>query len=309
MQPVNLMEMVRTWALATLPYDRNNNVISAEVHGMNVRALLRAYHNWKTRFVEARPRNLHLSQSFNDNPIAASRKDDLDSLLDKIANGEDITPHLSKRIKTVGEPSAKKIGHRKDLDLLLLEWEIHHLHISKDLEPSGEFVKRGDPLLFVVFRPDDAYVVDLVTHQDFNCDAVFRILALEWPAAKLAHQMTGISLPKGASTPPGYTEEERQILRNGAFNSTIVVNGILYMPAGGLTGAGTSTKASQFASAVLQRIGKTQKLMNDDREWAELMLQTGLTWPSDPDLDFVECGPKLLAFRENKEKIEIPISY
>ncbi|RAR98617.1 hypothetical protein [Ensifer adhaerens] len=134
--PVNLVEIVRAWALATLPYDKDDQVISAEVREMDVRALSRACHNWKTRLVQARPRNLHFSQSFTANPIAASRKDDLDSLLEKIAKGEDLTAHLSKRIKTVVEPSTKKIGHRKDLDFLLLEWEIHHLHISKDLEPS-----------------------------------------------------------------------------------------------------------------------------------------------------------------------------
>lgn len=115
-------------------------------------------------------------------------------------------------------------------------------------------MKRGGPLLFVVFRPDDAYVVDLVTHHDFNCDPIFRILALEWPAVKLAHPMTGVSLSKGASRPPGYTEDERHILRNSAVNSTIIVDGGPVQACRGLTGAGTSTKVSLFANAVVQRI-------------------------------------------------------
>ncbi len=303
---VDLMEMARAWALATLPYDRSDKTISAEVHGMNIGALLRAYHNWRTRLVEARPRRLHLSSAFSANPDAASLKGDLDALLDKIATGQDLTPHLSKRIKMVVDSSAKKAATRDDLDLLLNEWEVHHLHISRQYEPSGEFVERGDPLLFVVFREADAYVIDLMTHGDFNRDHIFRILALEWPEAKLAHQLQGISVPEVST---GFNEAERQRLRKRAFNSTFAIAGNVYAPAGGLTGAGTSTKASLFANWTTQRILEVQDLMNNrPHELVALAHQEGRIWPKVPHLVFEELRPKRLAFIETDAKLVIPVS-
>ena len=54
---------------------------------------------------------------------------------------------------------------------MLIEWEVHHLHISQHVQADG-FVERDDPLLFTVFHTADAYLLDIMTHKDFNRDHI-----------------------------------------------------------------------------------------------------------------------------------------
>jgi hypothetical protein len=137
--------VIRRWAIDTLPYDKNDPDVVAEINGKDARELLIVYHNWMSRHVFTTPRRVHLSAAYAANPVTAQRKTDLDALIAKIEKGEELKPHLSTRVEMVLESSSKKLNRRKDLDLLLIEWEVHHLHISQQIRSDG-FVERDDPL-------------------------------------------------------------------------------------------------------------------------------------------------------------------
>jgi hypothetical protein len=55
----------------------------------------------------------------------------LTSLTQRIENGDDLKPFLSENIEFAIDQSEGTPRHlRKDLDLLLAEWGVHHLHLS-----------------------------------------------------------------------------------------------------------------------------------------------------------------------------------
>ncbi|MDH7806859.1 MULTISPECIES: hypothetical protein [unclassified Rhizobium] len=300
---VDLSKAIRTWALSSLPYDTTDSALVAEMQAKDARELLIVYHNWIARHIPAKPRRVHLSAAYMTNPIAAARQADLDALVTKIESGIDLTPHLSKRIKQVVESSTKKIARRQDLDLMLLEWEVHHLHISQAIEADG-FVTRDDPLLFVVFHEQDAYVLDLMTHHDFNRDHILEILADEWPDANLIHLIKGAI---GLSV--HYTEEERNQLRKVGVNCLVEVNGRVFKPAGGVTTAGTAVKASLAADHVLQNVRKFEYALNNTPEKIAAMAQAkGYIWPTDPKFEFFALEPHGLGFVETTTQSLFPVA-
>ncbi|MGE0716709.1 MAG: hypothetical protein AB7P02_14815, partial [Alphaproteobacteria bacterium] len=184
---IDLKAAISKWAIDTLPYDQNDADVVAEINRKDARELLITYHNWMSRHVFATPRKVHPSAAYKGNPVTTQRKADLDALIAKIEKGEELKPHLSKRVETVLESSSKKLTRRRDLDLMLIEWDVHHLHISQQLQADG-FVERDDPLLFAVFHKGEAYLLDVMTHKDFNRDHILAIMAREFPGAGLIHE-------------------------------------------------------------------------------------------------------------------------
>ena len=78
-----------------------------------------------------------------------------------IEAGEDLTPRLSRGVKTAYEPKPmrdKRLHRRRDLDLLIADWGVHHLHLGTTVCADG-FVERGDDLLFAAFGDDTAYLL------------------------------------------------------------------------------------------------------------------------------------------------------
>jgi hypothetical protein len=148
---------------------------------LDLRELFSKFYNWQNRRVSVRPRRIHISRE-----LEAKNRPEAKVLAEKIKKGEDLTPHLSTRVKTVftANPSKPGLGSRRDLDLLLSEWGIHHLHISTVVRANG-FVKRGKDLLFVAFKKDDAYLIDLLDHNAFTNESVVHTAVRNWPNAGL----------------------------------------------------------------------------------------------------------------------------
>jgi hypothetical protein len=124
------------------------------------------------------------------------------------------------------------------LDLLLNDWGVHHLHFGHSLRPDG-FVERTEDkpeLLFVIFRPGVAYVLDVFTHDAFASEEIVRIAVRNWPDRNLFLQVD----VKGGGRP--FTADGRQALRRGGMNAFIEIDGAVFAGrGGGISGAGTST--------------------------------------------------------------------
>ena len=172
---MNFENDIRRHVLTHLPHEVADTPTLA---AKGIGDLLSIYFNWLHRLVPARPRQIHRSRSLLANPLAADpvHRQGLDQLIEKIENGTDIAPHLSRGILCGFKPKdptkPKALLKRPDLDLLLNDWGIHHLHISTKLDKDG-FVERRPshpprPLLFGIFRPDAAYLIDLMQHGDWT---------------------------------------------------------------------------------------------------------------------------------------------
>src|ERR1700737_2172736 len=158
---MDLREDIPNQVLTYLPYDKDDPAISQELSGKSVRELLGIYMNWINRMIHPHPRRVHLSKDLCANPIWNEYQADADALVNKIKAGEKIKPHLSKGIECVYAKSdplnninsigisghtlvgnfARLNKNRADLDLMVNQWDIHHLHISSVLDPEG-FVRR-----------------------------------------------------------------------------------------------------------------------------------------------------------------------
>jgi hypothetical protein len=113
---------------------------------------------------------------------------------------DDLTKYLSRRVSTGFalplKPAVKQLARLQHLDLLLNDWGIHHLHISTAVAADG-FVNRNDPLLFAMFEPEMAYLLDIGTHSSFVDQRLAEIAVENWPDTKLFLEIQGISLRNG----------------------------------------------------------------------------------------------------------------
>lgn len=191
--------------------------------------LFSRFFNWQNRYVSNRRRTVHISTE-----LVAKNRPEVQELADKIEKGDDLTPHLSRRIDTifVANPKQPELGRRADIDLLLNDWGIFHLHISQILESDG-YVKGGRELLMAIFKRNDAYLLDLLDHDSWTKESLVEIAVTNWPDAKLFSVMPGMKL-----YPPG-PKRDRTDLRNSAINTPVELPmGLVFGP--GMSGAGTS---------------------------------------------------------------------
>jgi hypothetical protein len=276
---MNLEEDIREFVLKSLPHDPK---FTAELQAKTAQELLVIYGNWRSRLVSMSPRQVHRSNVLMANPLSSDLryKPGLDAIVAKLLNGQDVTPHLSRAIRYGYKPTNSG-RNRQDLDLLLNDWGVHHLHLSTAIEADG-FVARTGPLLFAVFRPDDAYLIDIIDHGGWTRNHVIETIVAEWPSENLVWEMKGV-LPSGRT----WSEAERKDLRNAHISSYLEIGGKLYMPAGGLTSAGTSVMNTMS----VQRLFRTVRWFKDQLAKEPDFLKnaaapSGITLPAEPDLHF-----------------------
>jgi hypothetical protein len=167
------------------------------------------------------------------------------------------------------------------LDLLLNDWGVHHLHLSTIVEEDG-FVERTGPLLFAVLKSDQAFLIDIVEHGGWTRDRVIEIMATDWPNDNLVWELKGIIPPRRR-----LSEVDRKSIRNSHSSSIFEIAGKAYMPAGGLTTAGTSTVTTATVQRLLRKLKWLEGQLNTDPNYLkEMAAQNGITLPANPDLHF-----------------------
>lgn len=276
---MDIEEDIREHVLNTLPYAPE---LRSELEAKRASDLLIIYLNWCNRLVPAQPRTAHRSVALNRNPLVETLRSDLEKLIEKIENGHDLTAHLSKRVKVGYEsPTVGSHGRRQDLDLMLGDWQVHHLHLSSEIETDG-FVKRDGPLLFVAFRAKDAYLIDIFPHRAWTREEIANILIDEWPNSGFVHEAKGII---EISHIP--TEEERSMLRGAGINAPFIErNGKFYMIGrGGLTSAGTPVVATRQAQFLLKAARAFEHhVAANPKHVIDMLRANGFESPSSPDL-------------------------
>jgi hypothetical protein len=214
---------VRAYVLLKMPPDP-----SGELAGKPFRELLHIYGNWRGRHPYARPRTVHQSTEMLASAEAQTFSAEIAELVRKIEAGEDLTPHLSERVDTaflsVQERAALPWHEReKDLDRMLADWRIHHLHLSNALKTNG-FVQRGNELLFALFGRDDAYLVGIYTHADWSREELAPTIVRNWPGVGPFYKLNYVQGPTHVPT-----EQERKLARKlGVSSGFVEVDGEWY---------------------------------------------------------------------------------
>jgi hypothetical protein len=299
---ISLKESIRRWVLQNLPYDKSNAALSAELQPKDARDLLMIYHNWMNRHIQPLPRAVRRSRALDANPLSKERASDLANILDDIEKGGDLTKHLSRRIKVVSDVSKKPLKRRRDLDLMLNEWNVHHLHLSSELEPDG-FVKRDGPLLFAVFTRDTAYLIDVLEHGDWTREHVLKVLAEEWPDAGVIHELKGNDRYKVVGLAVKYTDAQRRKLREAGINSLVEIDGRVYMPGGGMVASGNTFRSSRAADQLMAAAEKFEKfVLENPGRMKQAFSSRGAVYPEEPQFEFYFLEPQGFGVLEMKTR-------
>lgn len=224
---------VSAYVLAGMPPEP-----TGELAKKPMRDLLHIYANWRARNPGPRVRTVHMSAEMAASQQLQNFKPEVDALVEKLKRGDDIRPHLSRDSPTAYLTDADRQArprHRRetDLDRMLADAGIHHLHLSGTVE-SDEFVKRGDELLFAIFTRTDVYLIGIYGHGDWFHDDLAPIIIRNWPGVGPYRKLNGLR-PLQQQT----AEKRKRDRKAGLTGGGVEVDGDWYV-ALGQTLAGTS---------------------------------------------------------------------
>jgi hypothetical protein len=250
---MSLIDTIADSVLPNLPYDRSDPAVGATLANKHPAEILCLYLNWRNRLIPARPRTVARSITFSQNSVAVERSESISKIITDIEEGNDLTKYLSRRVTTgfalPAKPGVKQLAKLQHLDLLLNEWGIHHLHISTAIEADG-FVERDDPLMFAMFEPEAAYLLDIGTHSSFVDQRLAKIAVENWPDAQLFLEIKDIQLRNGVP----YSQDDRKQMRSAGIFSFIPIGDKVFAPRGGISAAGTSTQASLQTNHIMRTL-------------------------------------------------------
>lgn len=165
------------------------------------------------------------------------------SLKSKFANGDDVTPHLSKTILSDNYE-----------DFLLNDWGIHHFHLGESV--SSGFAERTGPLLFALVKDSDVYCIDIKAHGAWNEQDMIRTLHEEWPEAIADYRIKGVLELSHQPT----NDDVAKLRKAGVQTMVQVDEGVVYGPiGGGYSTAGTSMQSRMLADRYRRLVRDIEK--------------------------------------------------
>jgi hypothetical protein len=221
--------------------------------------------------------------------------------------GKNISSQLTKDIRegyVVSDPQApKNLNKRKDLDLLLNDWGIHHLHLSNKIDVDGfakrQRTKEEEQLLFVVFTRDHAFLLDLASHGSWTDTRLVEIAVRNWPQMRLFHSLD--VLPG----PTQFSGDQIKEIRGAGLSTHIVVDGSVYISSTlGISSAGTSSIVALEANRLIKNIALHEKMIHENPDYLHPSLEKmGAVWPDKPEIHLVfvdDVSSFAFALREEK---------
>ena len=165
------------------------------------------------RMVPVQPRQVLKAKDFTCPPEHCQGLADIEEI---IRCGGDLTPYLSKSIKSLGRP-----------DRMLDHWGIYHLHLGA--YTSGEFAARTSSLLYCRFDEQYAYLICVSEHGNWSDQNMIKALHENWPKSIESCRLRGISRLEFP-----VTDEDVTTVRQGNVNPLIEVDeGVVYFAPGG----------------------------------------------------------------------------
>ncbi len=213
--------------------------------------LLIYFLNWRDRFIHPHPRRVERAAELIADLEYRANKPHVDRVFAETAIGQELWPRLSKDLR-FGFQDHTRGGRRRDLDGLLSHWGIHHLHISDERLNDGH-VKRDGPLLCAIFREEVAFFLGLIRHGEWTEERLVEAAVRNWPRERLFVELNV------AAAETTLTPEQHSALRRKNVTSPISVDGHTFISSTfGVTGAGTSTRASVTAMHILRTLAHFQ---------------------------------------------------
>ncbi len=232
-------------------------ILSKAVLEMDINHLLAKWFEILERHVEPVPRTVYMSREMEMSlsKLGNSRKErEAKSMASKLCRRfeleKNVTPWLSKKIREYSS------------DQMLLQYGLHHFHLSRGIGKDG-FSTRSDYLLFAHILKSDAYFVDVRLHKHpkglrWVDQKLPEIMFRNWP--ELFTKISGVA-------PPTITDEEKKELWRKNVNAVLNIDGNAYVVGRrvGQTFDGTSTLLLYEASLFLHRLREIQSRLEEPK--------------------------------------------
>lgn len=155
-----------------LPFFPNNKDTLKELQGQSLNGVLIHYLHWKTRLVPARLRRVHIAPEVTADKRWKYLKHGINNLLEKIRNGQNVSPYLSKRAHSYGYTPVQHIKDRgvdtwEDKDHLLNTKGFHHFHLNMNVQSTG-LSERTDDVLFAYVARETFHAIGIFNHSVFD---------------------------------------------------------------------------------------------------------------------------------------------
>lgn len=200
-----------------------------EIASLDDRDVRLRYFDAQRRRIAPRPRTIQVADDFACPP---GHKAGWEALQQKVREGGDINPHLSK-------------GHSSLLnaDGLLAEWGVHHFHLGTTPDPKNpSYMSRTGPLLYALVSDQSLCAINIYAHQSFEDNGIVESIHRNWPELIGQYRLKGV-------TGGIWTPEQRRALRAKNTNVCMTTSdGTVYMPiSGGVMSSGVNAEAVLLA--------------------------------------------------------------
>ena len=222
----------------------------AEFDAIDTGELLSIYLNWKYRQIHPHRRevvysNQLLQRMQTNEELYAPVESELNELVRILKAGEDLlalgllSPGVVRKPYEV-KPDYSRLSRESHLDLLLNEQGIHHLHLP------GLERKKNTPIVYAIFEPEHAFLLDLARQDDYQTDRLARISCENWPQRHFL-KLPIDGLADGAGNQIDLKDQQRVTVRNNAINTPIKMAAASY-----LTPRSGGVMANGFAQSVVR---------------------------------------------------------
>lgn len=204
------------------------------------------YLNLLKRLVSPEPRVIKKSNIFECPKEYIEALTEIENVITK---GGDLTPYLSRLLR------------KQDYnDPLLNHWEIHHVHLSTNIENDG-FVTRTGPLLYVRFDNENAYFINIYPHGSWCLQDMVATIHKNWPESIEQYLLKGI-----LGSANSYTDKNIARLRKANVNTAVEINKtVVYAPlGGGQSTSGISTEVVMYSDYYKQKLRLMEESLIDN---------------------------------------------
>jgi hypothetical protein len=243
------------------------------------------YYSLEKRLISKTPRQIFKSTDFS---CPENLYDGLKQLEEKIKNGDDLRPHLSRKLK-----------HLDDKDGLLFDWGIYHLHLGTVIESDG-FINRTGPLLHARFDNDSAYFINIFNHGAWTKQAMLKTIHDNWPDSIKRFRLQGV-----LGVEKKFEDSDIHHLRNARVNTLIEIEpGVVYMgPGWGFAASGDSIDAVEKHTDRLWGLSELEKNIKGNTNGLLSSLFQDLSFITNQNLDFelVRENGKFHVYEKNND--------
>lgn len=190
------------------------------------------YYGLQRRLIPARPRAVHEADTLR---IPVHHAEAFEVLRNKMERGDSLAPHLSR-----------KLADQSFNDLLLNDWDIHHLR----------FVESGThELLFARFTDDAAFLIAVLDRRWTTQEMLDTVLR-NWLKLMEPHRLRGFE-----TRGEGLSDSELATLRKKRGTALFESDGSIYAPMGG------GYTASGLSLTVRILVDRLRASINDAERW------------------------------------------